>query len=213
MTNIAIIGGTGFAGTAIAAEAARRGHHVTALSRSTPEKPVDGVTYVQGDAQTATAEAIDGADVIVGALSPRAGSEGTLVKTYADLAQQAEKSNARLIVIGGFGSLRPEAGAPRFAEGDAFPPEIAPEAREMKAVLDLLTEAPESLNWTFVSPGAEFGGHLPQAEPRGTYRTSGEVALFDADGKSAIGGADFATAVVDEVEAAAHPREHISFAY
>lgn len=213
MTTIAIIGGTGFAGAAIAAEAARRGYQVTALSRSTPEKPIDGVTYVQGDAQTSAAEVVDGADVIIGALSPRAGSEGTLVDTYANLAELAAKNDARLIVIGGFGSLRPAPGAPRFSEGDGMPPEILPEAREMKAVLDVLTATPKSLSWTFVSPGAEFGGHLPQTEPRGTYRTGGDVALFDADGKSAIGGADFATAVVDEIEAAAHPREHISFAY
>lgn len=213
MTTIAIIGGTGFAGAAIAAEAARRGNTVTALSRSTPEKPIDGVTYVQGDVQTAAPQVVEGADVIIGALSPRAGSEGTLVQTYTDLAQLAAKNNARLIVIGGFGSLRPAPGAPRFAEGDALPPEIAPEAREMNAVREYLSQTPESVNWTFVSPAGEFGGYLPVTEPRGTYRTGGDVALFDADGKSAIGGADFATAVIDEVESAAHPREHISFAY
>lgn len=213
MTTIAIIGGTGFAGAAIAAEAARRGHRVTVLSRKAPEQPIDGVTYVQGDVRTEGAKVIDGAEVIVGALSPRAGSEGTLVQTYAELAEEAVANKARLIVIGGFGSLRPAPGAPRFAEGDALPPEVAPEAREMKAVLDVLTAAPEALNWTFVSPGGEFGAYLPQGEPRGTYRTGGDVALVDADGKSAINGADFALAVVDEIEAAAHPREHINFAY
>jgi uncharacterized protein len=50
MSRITIIGGTGFAGSAIAAEAAGRGHQVAALSRSLPEAPIPHVTYVQGDA-------------------------------------------------------------------------------------------------------------------------------------------------------------------
>lgn len=42
---------------------------------------------------------------------------------------------------------------------------------------------------------------------------SGEVAIHDDNGISAISGADFATAIVDEIEYPAHHREHIGFAY
>ena len=35
--NITILGATGMAGTAIAQEATRRGHHVTSVSRNPPE--------------------------------------------------------------------------------------------------------------------------------------------------------------------------------
>ncbi|MGV8966015.1 MAG: NAD(P)-dependent oxidoreductase [Cellulomonas sp.] len=212
MSIIAIMGGTGFAGSSIAKEASARGHRVSSLSRSVPAEPVDGVRYVQGTAADAE-QFVAGADVVVGALSPRAGTEGTLVDTYTKVADLAAAAGARLIVVGGFSSLRPAPGAPRFAEGD-LPPEFAAEAREGDAVLTALsTGAPENLDWLFVSPAAAFGAYAPQGEPRGTYRTDTDIALFDADGASAIEGPDFALAVVDEIEKPTRHRSQIHFAY
>ncbi len=213
MSSIVVIGGTGYAGSAIVKEAAARGHQVTALSRKAPDSPIAGVTYTQGSAQDA-AELIEGADVVVGALSPRAGSEGTLVQTYTTIAGQAATADARLIVIGGFSSLRPSADAPRFADSGDVPPEYAAEAGEMNSVLNTLeTAAPAGLDWVFVSPAAVFGAYTPQDAPRGSYRTGTGVAIFDDAGQSAIGGADFALAVVDEIEQAAHHRSQLNFAY
>jgi len=185
---------------------------VISLSRSLPAEPVDGVRYVQGPATDAE-QLVAGADVVVGALSPRAGTEGTLVATYLALADLAAAAGARLVVVGGFSSLRPAPGAPRFAEGD-LPPEFAAEATEGNAVLTALsTSAPENLDWLFVSPAAAFGAYTPQGSPRGTYRTSTDVALFDAEGNSAIEAADFALAIIDEIEAPTHHRGQIHFAY
>lgn len=213
MSTIVVIGGTGYAGSSIVKEAVSRGHKVISLSRSLPAEPVDGVSYVQGAAAEA-GQVVAGADVVVGALSPRAGTEGSLVATYTKLADLAAANDARLIVVGGFSSLRPAPGAPRFAEGDELPPEFAPEAREGNSVLTALSaSAPENLDWLFVSPAATFGGYTPQGEPRGVYRTSTDVALFDADGNSAIEGADFALAIVDEIEKPTQHRSQIHFAY
>lgn len=213
MSTIAVIGGTGYAGSSIVNEAVSRGHRVISLSRSLPTDPVDGVRYVQGTAADSE-QVVAGAEVVVGALSPRAGTEGTLVDTYTKLAELAAAAGARLIIVGGFSSLRPAPGAPRFAEGGELPPEFAAEAREGNSVLTALsTSAPESLDWLFVSPAAAFGAYTPQGEPRGTYRTSTDVALFDADGSSAIEGADFALAVVDEIEKPTRHRSQIHFAY
>lgn len=213
MSTIAVIGGTGYAGSSIVKEAVSRGHQVISLSRSLPVEPVDGVRYVQGSAAEAE-QVVAGADVVVGALSPRAGTEGTLVATYTKLAELAAAHGARLIVVGGFSSLRPAPGALRFAEGDDLPPEFAAEATEGNSVLTALTDsAPENLDWLFVSPAADFGGYTPQGESRGVYRTSTDVALFDAEGTSAIEVADFALAVVDEIEKPTHHRSQIHFAY
>ena len=44
MTTIAILGGTGYAGSHIAAEALSRGFHVVSWSRSRPSEPIEGVT-------------------------------------------------------------------------------------------------------------------------------------------------------------------------
>ena len=213
MADITIIGGTGFTGSHIASEAASRGHRVTSLSRSEPAERVEGVRYLTGSADEPE-QAVDGADVIVATVSPRGDSAGTLGRRYGRLAELAAASGARLVVIGGFSSLRPAPGAPRFAEGDDLPPEFADEARELNAVLDaLITDAPVGLDWVFVSPAAAYGAYAAPTEPRGAYRVGDDVALFDADGSSFIGGEDFAQAVVDEIETPSRSRAQVHFAY
>ncbi|PZR53104.1 NAD-dependent epimerase [Xylanimonas oleitrophica] len=212
--NITVVGGTGYAGAAIVAEAARRGHQVTALSRSTPAEPVEGVRYVQGEVLTgdAVAQAVAGADVVVGALSPRGELAGHLGEAYGRVVEQAQAADARFLLVGGWSTLRTEEGGPRVVETDQVPAEFAGEAREVAALLPWLQGTPESFDWVFVSPAATYGAYNP-GEPRGTYRVGGEVAIFDAEGKSEISGADFGLAVVDEAEKAAHHREQINVAY
>lgn len=210
MSTILVIGGTGYAGAHIVKEAAARGHQVTSLSRRLPAEEIDGVRYVQGDARDSSS-AVHGADVVVGALSPRAGSEGAMASIYSAIAQAAAAEGARLVIIGGFGSLRPEPGATRFAESGGMPPEYAAEASEMNSVLVALESgSPEGLDWVFVSPAATFGAHVP-GERRGSYRSGTGIAIFDEDGQSAIGGEDFALAVVDEIDTPRHHRAHINF--
>ncbi|CAN5398808.1 NAD(P)-dependent oxidoreductase [soil metagenome] len=207
MTTITVIGGTGFAGSSIVREAATRGHEVTSVSRTLPSDRIVGVTYRQGTIADAP---ISGAEVIVGAVSARGETAGTLIEAYGTLAKAAAAQDARLIIIGGFSSLRPASGAPRFAEGDGIPAEFAAEALEMNAVLNSLADAPENLDWVFVSPAGSYGAYAPVTEPTGTYRVGGDVAILDDDGHSAITGPDFALAIVDEIEKNAHHREHIS---
>lgn len=207
MTKITIIGGTGFTGDALVREAASRGLEVTSISRTLPAEPLAGVTYVQG---TVADAAIDGADVVVGAVSPRGDTAGALLPAYRELAAKADAANARLIIVGGFSSLRPAAGAPRFAEGDGIPAAFAAEALEMNAVLTALGETPPSLDWVFVSPAQSYGAYAPATTPRGSYRVGGDVAAFAEDGTSTISGPDFALAIIDEVVTPAHHRAHIS---
>lgn len=211
MTAITVVGGTGYAGAAIVTEAARRGHTVTAISRTAPGTQAEGVDYVTGDL-TQSVPDIAGAEVVVAALSPRGDNAGRLRDAYRSLAQAAATNGARFVGIGGFSSLRPAEGAPRFVEGDDLPPEFAAEAREMNDILADLATGSVDVDWLFVSPAAEFGSHAP-GEALGRYRVSGEVALFDQDGKSAISGADFARAVLDEIETPTRHRAQIHFAY
>lgn len=211
MTTIVVIGGTGFAGSAIVEEATRRGHHVVSLSRTLPPHAVDGVEYRRGDA-AAAGPLIADADVVIGALSPRGATAGTLPDTYAVIASQAADRGARLIVVGGFGSLRPAVDAPRFAETDAMPPQVLPEAREMLEVLKVLQNTPATLDWVFVSPAQQFGAYRPAGPARDGYRLGNDVALLNDDGTSTLEASDFALAILDEVDRPAHHRDHISVA-
>ncbi len=208
MATIVVVGGTGYTGANIVREAAARGHAIVSVSRSAPAEQVAGVRYELGDAEDVAARVVTGADVVVAALSPRGDTAGRLVEVYRNLARLSADANARYVQIGGFSSLRPAPGAPRFVEGEV-PEEYRGEALEGEATRRMLVEdAPPELDWLFVSPAGTYGAFAP-GERTGRYRVGDEVALFDADGGSSISGADFAAAVVDEIEKPAHHRAHI----
>lgn len=216
MSIVTVIGGTGYAGSAIVKEAAGRGHDVISFSRTVPEADarVEGVRYEAGsmlDAEART-RAITGSDVVVSALSPRGELDGRIVEADLALAHLAGEEGVRFVVVGGFSSLRSELGGKRIAEGDDLPPEFAGEARQMVAVLESLIDTDDSVDWAFVAPAMNFGAYAP-GESLGHYRVGGEVALFDSEGVSAVSGADFALAIVDEIEKPVHHRAQFSVAY
>lgn len=216
MARITVIGGTGYAGSAVVTEAAARGWDVTSYSRTLPgdDMRVAGVTYVTGSLTDPEVRqrAVADTDVVLSALSPRGELDGRLGEVDRSLADLAGAAGVRIGVVGGFSSLRLEEGGQRMAEGDHLPPQFASEARQMNAILTDLLATPESVDWIFFSPAAEFGAYAP-GEKRGEYRVGGEVALHDADGVSAISGPDFASAILDEFEKPRHRRQQVGFAY
>src|SRR3954447_11879116 len=212
MSTIVVFGGTGYTGGNIVREAASRGHQVVSVSRSEPEDPVEGVRYETGAAEQVAGRVVPGADAVVAALAPRGDMAGRLVEVYRGLAHQAAEAGARYIQVGGFSSLRPAPQAPRFVEGD-IPEQFRDEALDGEATRVLVAEeAPESLDWVFVSPAGAYGAWAA-GERTGSFRVGDDVALFDAEGGSFISGADFASAIVDEIDRPAHHRAHISIAY
>lgn len=214
MSTIAIIGGTGFTGGNIARHAAARGHQVSSLSRTEPREPIDGVHYLTGSVDDRAPELVNGADVLVAALAPRGDLAGHLARLYGDLTARARATGARLIVIGGSSSLRPDVGQPRFVDNPDLPEAFAAEAREMEAVRQLLFGTPRELDWLYISPAAGYGSWTDGANTaRHTYRLGGEVALTDDHGRSRISGPDFALAIVDEIDTPVHHRAHLSVAY
>jgi uncharacterized protein len=212
MSRMTIIGGTGYAGSAIVNEAVARGHEVTVVSRTAPAHPVPGVVYVQGSAldPDLRARAFHDAEAVISATSPRGDMATQHIELAEALASRAGVSGTRLVMVGGFSSLRPAANAPRFVEGDV-PEQFRTEAEASNAVLEMLKAEPAELDWTFVSPAATFGAFAP-GEPTGFYRMGGEVAIMDANGESHISAGDFAKAIVDVVDQGTHHREHISVA-
>jgi putative NADH-flavin reductase len=212
MAKIVVFGGTGYTGSNVVREAASRGHEVVSVSRTRPVEPIEGVRYEAGDAIEVAARVVPGADAVVATLSPRGDMTGRLVEVYGALARMSADAGARYLQVGGFSSLRPAPGRPRFVEGE-IADEYRAEAIEGEATRRLLVdEADPQLDWVFVSPAGTYGAWVP-GERTGTYRLGGEVALFDADGASNISGADFALAIVDEIDRGEHHREHVGVAY
>lgn len=215
MTRITVLGGTGYAGSNIVA-AARRHHQVVSYSRKLPESPLAGVDYRTGDVSDGAllAAAVRDADVVVSALSPRGALEGAgvLRAIEATVATLAKDAGVRFGVVGGAGSLLVAEGGPKLADTEGFPDAFKAEAEEMAGVLDDLLASDPALDWFFVSPAAGFGAWVP-GEATGRYRIGEDVLLVDADGNSNISGADFADAVVTEIERPRHRRARFTVAY
>ncbi|MFI5931472.1 NAD(P)-dependent oxidoreductase [Actinoplanes sp. NPDC051494] len=214
-SRIIVLGGTGYAGSAIVAEAAGRGHQVTSFSRTLPEVRVPGVTYVQGDAgdEADLSSVIAGADVVVGALAPRGPLANSFRDVYRTVGRLVEAAGAQLYVVGGFSSLRPAAGADRFVTDLSHAP--AEYHHELTTAAALVSEdlpaTPAGLDWVFVSPAAGFGAHTP-GERLGRYRVGDDVAVQPAGG-GAISGPDYALGFVDLIEKAEHHRAHVNLGY
>ncbi|GHF79786.1 hypothetical protein FHX82_005813 [Amycolatopsis bartoniae] len=212
MSRITVIGGTGYAGSAIVEQAAGRGHQVTALSNSAPEVPVPSVNYVMGDATDAAALApvIAGADVVVAALAPRGPMTGVFRAVNRTIAELADQAGARLFVVGGYSSLRPAPGADRFVTDlSDVPAAVHDEVLAGAAlIIEDLPATPDSLDWVFVSPAFRFGAHAP-SEPLGRYQLGDDVAIDPKTG-GVIAVADYALGFVDLIEKNQHHRTHVN---
>jgi uncharacterized protein len=206
MARIKVLGGTGFAGEAVVREAASRGHTVTSYSRRPPTEPVDGVEYVNGSLLDSEflAKAVQNADVVFEAISPRGDMEGREEGIVDELIHLANDAGVRLGVLGGASSLLISEGGPRLFDVSEQQPEVLPEIETGLALLEALQKSPERLDWFYISPAVMFGAWHPQ-RVTGEYRISDDVLLTDEKGESHISGADLAKAVVDEVE---QPRYH-----
>jgi putative NADH-flavin reductase len=211
MSHLVIVGGTGYAGSHIAAEAVRRGHEVTSYSRTEPETRLDGVDYRTGsitDPEVLEAAATDADDLVLSVHHAEVG-DAPLVDLLPSVIEAATTHRARLSVVGGAASSYLSEGGPRLIESPDFNEAWKPEARAGLATLQALQQAPADLRWFFVSPAALFGSYAP-GETTGRYRTGGDVLVTKEDGSSEISGTDFATAFVDEIEQVAHPNQRFT---
>lgn len=204
MSKIAIIGATGRAGSQLLEEALRRGHTVTAIARNTgaiAARP--GLTVKQVDALDAAAlqQAISGSDVVISAAH-----FATL--PAADVIGPVKQAGVkRLLVVGGAGSLLLPGGG-RLIDSEGFPAEYKVESAAGAAFLDTLRQE-KVLDWTFLSPSAEF----VETERTGTFRLGQNDLLVSSEGRSWISFADFAIALIDEVETPKHSRQRFTVGY
>ncbi|MBD9614112.1 NAD(P)-dependent oxidoreductase [Pseudomonas sp. PDM02] len=204
MSNIAIIGATGRAGSQLLEEALRRGHSVTAIARDTSKiGPRAGVVsknvdVLDGDALQA---AVTGHDVVISA------AHFATIPAAAVVAPVKKSGVKRLLVVGGAGSLLLPDGT-RVIDSEGFPAEYKAEASAGALFLENLRKEQE-LDWTFLSPSAEF----VEGERTGTFRVGKDDLLVSGAGRSWITFADYAIAMLDEVEVPKHSRQRFTVGY
>jgi putative NADH-flavin reductase len=204
MTRITVLGGTGYGGSAVVREAARRGHAVTSISRSAPTTAVADVNYETRSVTEpgVVEEAVATSDVVFVALSPRGDMAGRVEGIVDDLIKAAA-GRVRVGVLGGASSLLMSPNGPRLYDANPPAPEAADEIHTGLALLDALRAAPAELDWFYLSPPRDFGAWAP-APITGSYRISDDVLLIAEDGTSNISADDLAVAVIDEVENPKH---------
>jgi putative NADH-flavin reductase len=200
---IAVLGASGRAGSEITREAAARGHQVLAIARNPQNiSAPEGVVAVAGDASDpqALAALIAGSDAVVSALH-----FDVPAQTLLDALRTA--GVPRLLVTGGAASLEVAPGT-RLIDTPEFPEEWKAFAMGGITFLDALREV-DDIDWTFFSPAA-----LIFEGPRtGTYRAGGDQLVTDEAGESRISFADYAIAMIDELEAHKHARARFTAAY
>lgn len=210
---IALIGATGFVGSALLKEAAARGHSVTAIVRN-PGKVAEakGVSVVKADVTDAStlAALLKGHDVVVSAFNGGWGDPDIYAKHIAGskaIAAAAKAAGVRLIEIGGAGSLRAPDGS-QLVDSPEFPAAYKDGARGARDALTALEQG-DWKNWTLVSPPIT----LAPGERTGHYRLGADNPVFDAKGVSHISVEDFAVAILDEAETPKHTGKRFTVGY
>ena len=116
-------------------------------------------------------------------------------------------TKVRLLVVGGAGSLYVDpAHTVQVKDLESFPAAFKPLAEAMGAALAELRERSD-VQWTYLSPAGDF---VADGARTGKYLVGGEEYFVNAEGESRISYADYAIAMIDEVENARHIRQRFS---
>lgn len=204
---IAVVAAAGKAGRKIVREAADRGMDVTAFVRTASE--IDGAhTTVVRDIFDLTAEDFAGFDAVVDAFG--AWTPETLPQHSTSLAHLCDilsGTDVRLLVVGGAGSLYVNAEHTIcVSDTPDFPDTFKPLAAAMAKALGEL-RARKDVQWTYISPAGDFQA---DGERSGKYILGGEELTLNEKGESIISYADYAVAMVDEIESGNHIGQRIS---
>ncbi|MCL2069173.1 MAG: NAD(P)H-binding protein [Oscillospiraceae bacterium] len=192
---IGIIAASGKAGKLIAAEALSRGMDVTAIVRDKRKIDTDAYAVIEKDIFDITVEDVDDFEAVVSAFGSDPGMEDTLQTSLKHLTSVFEELPAvRLLIIGGAASLYLDIDRERQLI-ETIPPEWIAVPASMLIAYNELQKS--KANWTFFSPAGFFD---PDGPRTGRYTLGTDYAIYNSAGESYISYADYAVAMVDEIE-------------
>jgi uncharacterized protein len=211
---IALIGATGFIGSAILKEALARGHQVTAIVRH-PEKLAkhEHLTAQKGDItdEAQAAALLAGHEAVISAYAPDRDAKDVYsmyISTYRTIMNAMKKAGVkRLLVVGGAGSLEVAPGV-QIVDTGAIPEAWKPGVLGTREALYIL-RADNKLEWTYLSPSQ----NIAPGDRTGKFRLGYDQLLKDDKGKSHISVEDYAVAMVDELEKPQHIRQRFTVGY
>ncbi len=203
---IAVVAANGRVAGKVITEAVNRGGDVTAFGRG--ENNTQAQTYVKKDLFDLTADDLNGFDAVVDAFG--AWTEDTLGQHSTSLKHLCDTlsgKDTRLLVVGGAGSLYVnQEHTAQVSDGPEFPDAFKPLAAAMAKALTELRERGD-VKWTYISPAGDFQA---DGERSGKYILGGEELTLNSKGESIISYADYAIAMIDEIEKGNHIQQRIS---
>lgn len=203
---IAVVAANGRAAQKIISEAVERGLDVTAFGRH--ENNTQAASYVQKDVFDLTKTDLQGFDAVVDAVGTwELTNLYVIPKAAAYLADLLKGTDTRLLVVGGAGSLyvNPEHTSTLELQPD-FPDAYKPVSATHGSALAILRAA-KDVKWTYVSPAADFQA---DGQKTGKYLLGGEEFMLNDRQQSVISYADYAVAMIDEIEKGSHIQQRIS---
>ncbi|MEH7512931.1 NAD(P)-dependent oxidoreductase [Gottfriedia acidiceleris] len=205
---IGIIGATGKAGNLILKEAVERGHEVTAIVRNASKLTNKEVSVLEKDLLDLNSTDLKQFDVVVNAFKAAEGQEQLYIEAGNVLINSLKDAkNTKLIVVGGAGSLYvDEDKTIQLVDTPEFPKEYYATASNMTKSLHDLQKTTD-INWTFISPAAFFD---PNGKRTGAYQKGKDNFIVNKKGNSYVSYADYAIALLDEVENPQHLNERFT---
>ena len=206
MKKIAVVCANCKAGQLIVKEAVSRGFDVTAVVKGENKSVADKA--IIKDLFELTTDDLKGFDAVVdafGAWAPETlPQHSTSLRHLCDILSGTD---TRLLVVGGAGSLYVNAEhSLQVIDGPDFPEMFKPLAAAQGKALDEL-RGRSDVKWTFISPARDFQA---DGERTGKYILAGEELTLNSKGESIISYADYAIAMVDEIENGDHICQRIS---
>lgn len=179
---------------------------MTAFGRH--ENNTQAASYVQKDVFDLTKTDLQDFDAVVDAVGAwELTNLYVIPKAAAYLADLLKGTDTRLLVVGGAGSLyvNPEHTSTLELQPD-FPDAYKPVSATHGSALAILRAA-KDVNWTYVSPAADFQA---DGQKIGKYLLGGEEFMLNDRQQSVISYADYAVAMIDEIEKGNHVQQRIS---
>ncbi|GLX69816.1 NAD(P)-dependent oxidoreductase [Paenibacillus glycanilyticus] len=205
---IGVIGANGQVGSLILKEAVDRGHDVTAIVRNASKLTDASVNILEKDIFSLTGSDLNAFDVVVSTFKAAEGEEHLYVDAGKALTQALKDApGTKLIVVGGAGSLFvDEQKTTKLMDTPEFPAFVYPTASNAGKQLDDLKNT-DSIAWTYISPAAFFD---PNGKRTGAYTKGLDHVIVNSQGQSYVSYADYAIAVLDEIENPQHVNERFT---
>ena len=208
MKKVAIVCAAGKEGRLLVSEVVSRGYEVTGFVRRESDEVIPAAKKVVKDLFDLTREDLIGFDVVIDAFGAWTPDTLPLHRTsLRHLCDILSGTEVRLLVVGRAGSLYVnKEHTVQVKDLESFPEVFKPLAANMGEALGEL-RGRNDVKWTYLSPAGDFRADGART---GKYLLGGEEYFVNAKGESVISYADYAIAMIDEIENASHIQKRFS---